>query len=430
MVICCTKCKKIMKETEFYRSNNRDKYSNGYLDQCKKCATLLVDNWDPSTYLWILEEVDVPYIPQEWHSLLARYGRDPSRVTGLTIIGRYLSLMQVKQFRDFRWRDNQFIQDLQISKLRTSMETAGATPSEIAMAVAEASKLPASEGIFPDPKEQEGVPMPPTPPPFNIPPPKKSSKKEEEASPPPPPEPEVEEINPYFNTVDLTAEELGLTEEDVNYLRIKWGQGYKPEDWVSLEQFYSDMMNSFDIQTAGDRNTLILAAKASLKANQLLNLGDIEGATKATRMYDSLMKSGKWTAQQNKVNEAGEIDSFSALVELCEKEGFIPRYYTAGPQDKVDQVIADMQEYTRTLIVEEAHLGALVERAIKDLENEREKDKVDEEEIAIDEDEQAISDFLSERDIIEFNERAEELEDDDDELLRQLLDEGNVYGAQ
>jgi hypothetical protein len=43
-------------------------------------------------------------------------------------------------------------------------------------------------------------------------------------------------------------------------------------------------------------NTLKLACKCSLKANQLLDIGDIDGAQKATKMYDGLMKSGKWTA--------------------------------------------------------------------------------------------------------------------------------------
>jgi hypothetical protein len=50
------------------------------------------------------------------------------------------------------------------------------------------------------------------------------------------------------------------------------------------------MLDSYDIQAAGDRNTLMLACKSSLKANQLLDLGDIDGAQKATKMYDSLMK--------------------------------------------------------------------------------------------------------------------------------------------
>ena len=39
------------------------------------------------------------------------------------------------------------------------------------------------------------------------------------------------------------------------------------------------------------------------------------------------MKSGKFTAAQNKADSGEFVDSISALVEICEKDGFIPRYY-------------------------------------------------------------------------------------------------------
>ena len=41
--------------------------------------------------------------------------------------------------------------------------------------------------------------------------------------------------------------DLGLSEEDVTHLRLKWGKTYKPEEWVKLEQLYEDMMASYDI---------------------------------------------------------------------------------------------------------------------------------------------------------------------------------------
>jgi hypothetical protein len=62
-------------------------------------------------------------------------------------------------------------------------------------------------------------------------------------------------------------EDLGLTEEDKRYLRLKWGKNYKQEEWVWLEQFYTEMMESYDVQTAGHMDTLKLICKTSLKAN-------------------------------------------------------------------------------------------------------------------------------------------------------------------
>lgn len=66
---------------------------------------MYVDNWNPNTYLWILQEVDVPYIPEEWNNLLTSYGKDKSKITGTTIIGRYLSKMKFKQLKGYRWKD-------------------------------------------------------------------------------------------------------------------------------------------------------------------------------------------------------------------------------------------------------------------------------------------------------------------------------------
>ena len=54
------------------------------------------------------------------------------------------------------------------------------------------------------------------------------------------------------------------------------------------------------------------------------------------------MKSGKFTAAQNKAESGEYVDSISELVAICESEGFIPRYYTDGPQDKVDRVLEDL----------------------------------------------------------------------------------------
>jgi hypothetical protein len=41
---------------------------------------------------------------------MASYAKDPSKVTGVTILGRYLSKMKLKQYKEYRWKDNDFIQ--------------------------------------------------------------------------------------------------------------------------------------------------------------------------------------------------------------------------------------------------------------------------------------------------------------------------------
>ena len=106
----CEKCNRTLDEKEFYRSNNLEKYpEKGLMNLCKKCMTMHVDNWNPDTFLWILEEADVPWIPDEWNSLMNTYARDASKVQGTTIVGRYLSKMRLKQHKNDRWKDTEFI---------------------------------------------------------------------------------------------------------------------------------------------------------------------------------------------------------------------------------------------------------------------------------------------------------------------------------
>jgi hypothetical protein len=61
-----------------------------------------------------------------------------------------------------------------------------------------------------------------------------------------------------------------------------------------------------------------------------------------SKVYDSLMKSGKFTAAQNKAENGEFVDSVGELIELCEKQGYIERFYIEKPNDKVDLTIQDM----------------------------------------------------------------------------------------
>ena len=397
----CEKCNRTKNGIEFYSSNNLEKYPNeGKLNMCKECLTMHVDNWDPNTFLWILQEVDVPYIPEEWQKLMASWAKDRNKVTGMTIIGRYLSKMKLKQFRDYRWKDTEFLQELADAKKKETMERQGYSAAEITAAIEkDAFEVPEGELEIPN---------------YN---PHAASGSED-----------------YFGQMsgaDDDEASLNLTEEEITYLRLKWGKAYKPMEWVQLEQLYDEMMESYDIQSAGHIDTLKFVCKTSLKANQLLDIGDVDGAQKMIKMYDGLMKSGKFTAAQNKAEGADSIDSISAIVSICERDGFIPRYYTEGPQDKVDWVIRDLKDYTRQLVTEEMNLGSLIERAVKQIEDDRIRDaELDDEDNAEDDDEaferslfEDSSSPLTDQDFADFSDFEDEEEQRADEFFDSLLEE-------
>lgn len=384
----CKKCGKTMDDTQFYTSKNLEKYPpDGKMDICKKCLTMHVDNWDPETYKWILQEIDVPYIKQEWNGLLEKYGKDPKKVTGVTIIGRYLSKMKLKQWNKYTWADTKTLEKNSIDKKVLNMKAQGFTEDEI----------------------QEQLSIDRTPP--------KPKGLEDVQAPVGTPEYEDPEEDDDFGDQ--------LTEEDKLVLRLKWGRGYSWEERVRMEQLYNDMISSYDIQGAGHKDTLIMVCKASLKANQLIDAGDIDGFQKMQKAYDSLMKSGKFTAAQNK-GESGEfVDSIGELVTLCEREGFIPRYYTEGPQDKVDRTLQDLQQYTHTLVTEEMNLGNMIEASLREIVKDREREaNIDVEDS--DEDEDLFNyehPELTEEDYQEYEDMKESERDKDEEMLNNILKE-------
>lgn len=378
---------------QFYGSNNLQKYPNGKLDICKKCITMHVDNFDPDTYMWILQECDVPYVPDEWHKLLEKYAYDRDKLTGMTILGRYLSKMKLKQHKDYRWKDTAFLQEMADTKKEQAMKRQGYDAQEIALQLEKDRQYLPEDGVAKEPVYNE-MPSAPYP------------------------------VEDYF-AEQCGGEELNidLTDEDKTYLRLKWGKTYKPEEWVKLEQLYEEMMQSYDIQGAGHIDTLKLICKTSLKANQLIDMGDIEGFQKMSKVYDSLMKSGNFTAAQNK-SESGEfVDSIGELIELCEKDGYIERYYIESPNDKVDLTIQDMQRYTRTLIEEETNISTMVEKALRENAKEDEEDAKNNESDIIDEADLSIEDLektLRDEDYTDFEDFKDELAQEDAKFLESL----------
>lgn len=122
---------------------------------------------------------------------------------------------------------------------------------------------------------------------------------------------------------------------------------------------------SFTINDSDSESALILICKTYLKMNQAADAGDYDTFQKLSRVYDSLRKGSKWTAAQNKEGKSDAVDSVGELVLMCEKQGFIPRYVTNIPQDKVDQTLADMNKYVYNLVTKDLGLGQQIETQLK-----------------------------------------------------------------
>ena len=349
----CQKCGKVMdEETQFYLRKDGTR-----MDLCKKCLTMHIDNFNPETFLWILKDMDLPYIPEEWNVLRDRaFAKNPN-LTGMSVFGKYLSKMKLKQFKAYGWEDSEKLQALNEEKkkvieverekyeehLKEQLESGEITEAQYKTLVSTPTQN--QEQLYAQPNVINAA------------------------------------ENPYGDgsnfmseddLVDLGAE---LTDEDKTYLAMKWGRLYKPAEWVELEKTYKEMTESFDIQDADTINTLILICKTNLKMNQYLDSGDIEGFQKISKVSESLRKTAKFTAAQNKDDKDEYIDSIGELISLCEREGFIPRFVTDIPQDKVDATLKDMNDYVKKLVTQDLGFGQQIEDALKKIQIQKEMEE-------------------------------------------------------
>ena len=347
-------------DTQFYLRKDGTR-----MDLCKQCLTLHIDNFDPSTFLWILQDMDLPYIPEEWNVLRDRaFAKNPN-LTGMSVFGKYLSKMKLKQFKIYGWEDSEKIQALNEEKKKVVAVEKEKYEAHL--------KEQLNNGEITEAQYKTLVSTP-------------TQNQEQLYA-----QPVVVDAaeNPYGDGSNFMSEDdmvdLGeeLTDDDKMYLAMKWGRLYKPAEWVELEKTYKEMTESFDIQDADTVNTLILICKTNLKMNQYLDSGDIEGFQKISKVSESLRKTAKFTAAQNKDDKDEYIDSIGELISMCEKDGFIPRFVTDVPQDKVDATLKDMNDYVRKLVTQDLGFGQQIEDALKKIQIQKEMEESFDQEVEL-----------------------------------------------
>ena len=345
----CEKCGKSMDEANFYTYKDGSK-----VEICKKCLTMHIDNFNPDTYLWILEKLDLPYLPEEWNNLRDKaFAKDPYKMNGMSVIGKYISKMKLKQWIDpttkkpYTWADSEKLQELKGQKKEIDAKQRAEMDAMVQerfdkgeITEAEYKTLMSTET-----QNEKLAPMMPA---------------------------SAIGVNNNFNENNYISEDelvdpaAELTQEDKIYLAMKWGRLYKPHEWIELEKHYNEMMSGFDIQDPDTKNTLMLLCKTDLKMNQAIDIGDFDGFQKLSRVSDSLRKSAKFTAAQNKEEKGDFVDSIGEFVAMCEREGgFIPRYVTDAPKDVIDIIIQDNKEYLQTLIHNDTNLSQQIEQFLK-----------------------------------------------------------------
>lgn len=390
----CQKCGKMMDEDlQFYKYKDGSK-----TEMCKKCLTMHIDNFDESTYLWLLEKMDVPYVPEEWNVLRDRaYAKNPN-LNGMSVFGKYLSKMKLKQWSQYTWADTEKLNALNAEKRQIQAEERAAFEASV--------KEQFENGDISEAEYKTMV---------------SSATQNKEYMSRPIEQPKNDMDQYYTENSAIVQGEFEnaiseLTQEDKVYLAMKWGSLYKPAEWIELERKYNEMTNSFDIQDADTTNTLILICKTDLKMNQALDCGDVEGFQKLSKVSESLRKSAKFTAAQNKEEKNDYVDCVGELVAMCEKDGFIPVYENDIPQDKVDLTLKDMENYLYKLVTQDLGFGQQIEDALKKIQIQKEMNE--NEQVDINNEDTPVEEMID-QDYEDFYNSVESQKEKDNELFEE-----------
>lgn len=357
----CRKCGREKRAVEFYKMKTGQRY-----DMCKTCLTAHIDNRNTDSFLWILELFDVPYIESDWIRISNKqWLKDPAKFGPMSVLGPYLREMNMTQNKGYTYQDSDRL-NFSVSRrvedasspaneeelanfekvLKQKLENKEITQAEYDTMTLSNKDLESSLRFLNGETPQEHLSG----------------------------EPDNKTLSKYLRT-GISEQELmtQLTEDDIQYLMLKWGGHYKPSEWIAMEDMYNKYSAEFELNVDREE-TLKKMCRTSVKMDQALDMGDISAYRSFSQVLKDLRTSGKFTEVQNKegIQQTRYLDTIGELVKFCEREGGIIEEYPLDPveypQDKIDLTIKDLKAYDYNLITNELGLGDLIESYIKKLE--------------------------------------------------------------
>lgn len=381
--ITCQRCGRTMNGAEYYTTKDGE-----YYPVCKVCLTSGIDSKKPKTFLDILKTFDVPFIKEMWlETCKKQYVKNPEKYSSASVFGTYLRTMKMGKYRNYGYDDaeeaTQFYLDRQTRYRKSDESILGEVGNTQSPQTPPPAAIDSSLGASPPETIQEQddslwdvsneVPQEPI----------QETSEEDEldfAS-------MISDVRKENAMQDYLSNNLmggtsddrkmrreseiaaELTPDDIMRLSIKWGDDYRPTEWIRMEETYRKYANEFEMNV--DREEVLKKmCKTSLKMDQALDDGNIADYTKLQSAFDALRKSGKFTEAQNKDKEDKYLDSVGELVAAVEREGgIIPKfnYKYETTQDKIDLTLRDCQSYLYNLVRNEMGLGNLIETYIQKL---------------------------------------------------------------
>ena len=154
-----------------------------------------------------------------------------------------------------------------------------------------------------------------------------------------------------------------LKEEERNQLRLKWGSEYSDEEILYLEQLYTGLLQTQNVNGSLQVDQAKKLCKISLIIDtRIREEGDFD---KLLASYDKLVKIAEFTPKNAK--NAGDFDSAGEIFAFLEKKGWMNKFYDGAVRDEVDNTMKSIQNWLRNFYINETGIPEDIANRIEGL---------------------------------------------------------------
>lgn len=155
----------------------------------------------------------------------------------------------------------------------------------------------------------------------------------------------------------------GIADQKRKQLQERWGANYDDEALRYLENLYSGLMTTQNVNGALQVDQAIKICKMSYEIDNRIR----EGADfdKLLASYDKLVKAAEFTPKN--VKNINDFDSVGELIKWLEKRGWRNTFYDGVTRDIVDETIKNFQNFNQRLYTNESGIGEQITERINAL---------------------------------------------------------------
>ena len=161
----------------------------------------------------------------------------------------------------------------------------------------------------------------------------------------------------------LEDELPGLSEKKRSSLKQKWGANYDDEALAYLENLYTGMLTTQNVNGKLQSDQAEKICKISYEIDCRIRAG--QDFDKLLASYDKLIKAAEFTPKN--VKNINDFDSVGELIKWLEKRGWRNTFYDNVTRDIVDETIKNFQNFNQRLYTNETGIGDQITERINAL---------------------------------------------------------------